>query len=66
VPAQASKAFLIENVKGLTRTAFRNYFEYVRLQLEHPNVAARLGESWIEHLGRLERHHTSGRHARKT
>ena len=54
------KAFLFENVKGLTRTAFRNYFEYVRLQLEHPNVAARSGEDWIDHLARLERHHTSG------
>jgi len=54
------KAFVFENVKGLTRTAFRNYFEYVRLQLEHPNVAARSGEDWIDHLAWLERHHTSG------
>src|SRR5687767_10776018 len=28
------KAFIFENVKGLTRAAFRNYFEYIRLQLE--------------------------------
>ncbi len=54
------KAFLIENVKGLTRSAFRNYFEYVRLQLEHPGVAARRAEIWMDHLARLERHHTSG------
>jgi hypothetical protein len=54
------KAFVFENVKGLTRTAFRNYFEYVRLQLEHPNVATRGDEDWIDHLARLERHHTSG------
>jgi DNA (cytosine-5)-methyltransferase 1 len=62
------KAFLIENVKGLTRSAFRNYFEYVRLQLEHPDIAARRGESWPDHLTRLERHHTgnvrSGLHYR--
>lgn len=54
------KAFVFENVKGLTRAAFRNYFEYIRLQLEHPNVAARPGEPWTDHLARLERHHTSG------
>ena len=62
------KAFLIENVKGLTRSAFRNYFEYVRLQLEHPDIAARRGENWPDHLTRLERHHTgnvrSGLHYR--
>jgi len=53
------KAFVIENVKGLTRAAFRNYFEYIRLQLEHPGIAPRRGESWMDHLARLERHHTS-------
>lgn len=55
------KAFMLENVKGLTRTTFRNYFEYIRLQMEHPNVAARGGETWTDHLARLERHHTSGK-----
>lgn len=54
------RAFLFENVKGLTRSTFRNYFEYIRLQLEHPEVAAREDESWIDHLSRLERHHMSG------
>lgn len=55
------RAFLFENVKGLTREAFRNYFEYIRLQLEHPDLTARTGEQWHDHLGRLERHHTRGR-----
>ncbi|MFT4253821.1 MAG: DNA cytosine methyltransferase [Caulobacter sp.] len=55
------KAFIFENVKGLTRASFRNYFEYIRLQLEHPNVTIRNGEDWIDHHARLERHHTSGR-----
>ncbi|MDQ2998155.1 MAG: DNA cytosine methyltransferase, partial [Chloroflexota bacterium] len=54
------KAFIFENVKGLTRAAFRNYFEYIRLQLEHPDVVAFDGEDWADHLARLERHHTSG------
>lgn len=55
------RAFIFENVKGLTRDRFRNYFEYVRLQLEHPGVKARREETWTDHLSRLERHHTSGR-----
>jgi len=54
------KAFIFENVKGLTRTTFRNYFEYIRLQLEHPAVTKRDNEEWLDHLARLERHHTSG------
>jgi DNA (cytosine-5)-methyltransferase 1 len=54
------KAFIFENVKGLTRATFRNYFEYIRLQMEHPNLLIKKNESWAEHLARLERHHTSG------
>ncbi len=55
------RAFLFENVKGLTREAFRNYFEYIRLQLEHPEMKAKTDETWHNHLVRLERHHTRGR-----
>lgn len=54
------KSFLFENVKGLTRASFNNYFEYIRLQLEHPNLVIHEHESWVDHLKRLERHHTSG------
>ena len=54
------KAFIFENVKGLTRASFRNYFEYIRLQLEHPDLVARAEEDWSEHLARLERHHLTG------
>ncbi len=54
------KAFIFENVKGLTRASFRNYFEYIRLQLEHPYVTALRDEDWADHLARLERHHTHG------
>ncbi|MCZ0735678.1 DNA cytosine methyltransferase [Phreatobacter sp. AB_2022a] len=55
------QAFIFENVKGLTRATFRNYFEYIRLQLEHPDIVARKSEDWADHLARLEQHHTSGR-----
>ncbi|GAA5629274.1 modification methylase HaeIII [Brucella sp. NBRC 12953] len=54
------QAFIFENVKGLTRASFRNYFEYIKLQLEHPDIKARHDEEWEEHLARLEQHHTSG------
>lgn len=54
------KAFIFENVKGLTRATFRNYFEYIRLQLEHPEVIAKPDEDWADHLARLERHHLHG------
>ena len=54
------KAFVFENVKGLTRATFSNYFNYVRLQLEHPEIELKENEEWRDHLTRLERHHTSG------
>lgn len=54
------KAFVFENVKGLTRSSFQNYFEYVQLQMRHPEVVARPDEDWSDHYRRLEQHHTSG------
>lgn len=62
------RAFVFENVKGLMRASFQNYFEYVQLQMEHPELTARKGEEWHDHLTRLEKHHTknsrSGLHYR--
>ena len=54
------RAFVFENVKGLTRASFQNYFEYIQLQMRHPEVIARKDEDWTDHLARLEQHHTSG------
>lgn len=53
------KAFVFENVKGLTRTSFHAYFEYIKLQLEHPELIANADEDWQDHLSRLEQHHTT-------
>ena len=53
------KAFIFENVKGLLRESFSDYFEYIHLQLTHPNLMRRQEETWREHRGRLEKHHTS-------
>jgi DNA (cytosine-5)-methyltransferase 1 len=53
------KAFIFENVKGLLRETFADYFEYIQLQLTHPSFIRRKSESWREHRIRLEKHHTS-------
>ncbi|MDR1081629.1 MAG: DNA cytosine methyltransferase [Deltaproteobacteria bacterium] len=47
-------AFLFENVRGLLRKSFSEYFGYVLLQLSYPEVPARNGETWQDHRRRLE------------
>jgi DNA (cytosine-5)-methyltransferase 1 len=54
------RAFVFENVRGLTRATFYNYFNYVLLQLEYPNLKAKPKEEWPAHLNRLEKHKTKG------
>jgi len=53
------KAFIFENVKGLLRAAFADYFEYIILQLQYPLLVKNDGEAWPQHLDRLEKFHTS-------
>jgi len=55
------KAFLFENVKGLTRGSLASYLAYIVHQLTYPEIIRRMDEGWKEHLGRLERHHTGRR-----
>lgn len=57
----APRAFILENVKGLTRQAFRNYLQYALLQLTHPTLERKKDEPWLRHLERLEDAHTQGR-----
>lgn len=54
------RAFILENVRGLTRSAFSNYFLYIQLQLAHPLLVASERETWEEHYARLQAEHTSG------
>ena len=54
------RAFVFENVKGLTRQSFLKYFGYISLQLNYPGIVRHNDESWIDHLSRLERIHTEG------
>ncbi|OEZ99470.1 modification methylase AplI [Janthinobacterium sp. HH107] len=53
------KAFIFENVKGLLREAFAEYFEYIILQLQYPLLVKEAGEEWSQHLRQLEKFHTS-------
>lgn len=55
------RAFIIENVKGLTRAAFSNYFEYIQAQLEFPELQRQGDESWTDHQRRLQAFKTSKR-----
>jgi DNA (cytosine-5)-methyltransferase 1 len=54
------RAFIVENVKGLTRSSFASYFQYIQFQLEFPEVKRRPDETWFAHLSRLQAEHTSG------
>ena len=55
------EAFIFENVKGLTRLAFSNYLEYIKLQMKHPELILKANETWDEHLSRLEAYEISGK-----
>ncbi len=53
----APRAFVMENVRGMLRPAFRPYFDYVRRMLARPAVSPRPNETWEEHDRRLLAHH---------
>ncbi len=53
------KAFIFENVKGLLRKSFAEYFNYIILQLTYPEVLKKT-EKWKDHLSELEKVHTKG------
>ncbi len=54
------RAVIVENVKGLLRKSFDPYFKYIVLTLTYPTLAPGPDESWLRHMARLERYHTSG------
>lgn len=53
------KAFIFENVKGLLRKSFAEYFNYIILQLTYPEIIAKT-DNWKKHLSELEKIHTKG------
>jgi DNA (cytosine-5)-methyltransferase 1 len=48
------RAFLFENVRGLTRVAFADYLRWIVAHLRHPEVPRLKGEDHIAHTARLE------------
>jgi DNA (cytosine-5)-methyltransferase 1 len=55
------RAFIVENVRGLIRPAFAEYFDYVLARLTFPDIERAAGEAWIDHARRLRRQRSSGR-----
>jgi len=53
------RAFIVENVKGLTRPAFADYFGYIIARLEFPEITRANAEDWAEHARRLHQHRRS-------
>lgn len=49
------KAFLIENVKGITSDRFKDYVEYVHLQLEHIESCPLNDDDWQKQLPKLRK-----------
>lgn len=54
------RAIIVENVKGLLRSSFARYLEYIVLQISYPELTLKSDEPWRDHLSRLERHHIHG------
>lgn len=60
VRALNPRAVVIENVRGLLRTAFQPYFDYILRQLESPSVKPKHKELWQDHDDRLKKRQQSG------
>jgi DNA (cytosine-5)-methyltransferase 1 len=48
-----SSYFIFENVKGLLRAKFAEYFEYIRLRLTYPSFNVEVNSNWQQHLDQL-------------
>lgn len=56
------KAFIFENVKGLLRGSFSDYFDYILLRLSFPDRVKKPSEDWQDHLSELREARPSGLH----
>lgn len=59
VHALKPRAFVVENVKGLLRAQFSDYYQYILLRLEFPERPIRPNETWVDHLRRLQKAQSS-------
>lgn len=55
------QAFVFENVKGLLRQRWANWFQYIVRQLKYPTVLPRGDEDWQDHDAHLQDLETSGK-----
>jgi DNA (cytosine-5)-methyltransferase 1 len=55
------RAFIVENVKGLTRRSFADYLDYIIARLECPEIARGEAETTADHRCRLLRYKRAGR-----
>jgi DNA (cytosine-5)-methyltransferase 1 len=44
------KAFIFENVKGILRQSFADYFQYIILRLTYPSHRPKTISDWLQHL----------------
>lgn len=56
------RAFIIENVRGLTRSTFADYYRYILLRLSYPELTSHEGDTWLSHYHRLRAERTSSEH----
>lgn len=55
IEALSPKAFVFENVKGLLRETFSDYFRYIILRLTFPDAHPGLKATWQEHFKSLQK-----------
>lgn len=55
IEALHPKAFVFENVKGLLRKSFADYFEYIILRLTFPTLSLCDTQEWQQHLNELRK-----------
>jgi DNA (cytosine-5)-methyltransferase 1 len=49
------ECFVFENVKGLLRESFSDYFKYILLRLSYPSLVREKNSSWVDHYRFLKR-----------
>lgn len=54
------KAILIENVKGLCRSTFKAYFDYLLLAIASPGLARTDRQGWTKHFEELRKREENG------